>query len=221
MRTKRELTKESKLYRLYLKVFPNVYVELDQAIGDCRTLLDVGCGSSSPISLFCDRLESVGVDAHGPSIESSREKRIHKEYVQMDVMDIGERFPPTSFDCVLAYDLIEHLSKENGLELLTMMESIARRRVVVFTPNGFLAQAGSNDNPWQAHRSGWTPSELQAKGYRVIGMNGWKRLRGDRATTRWRPSLLWSAISDLTQPFVRSRPDRAYQMLCVKDTGMH
>ena len=34
-------------------------------LSECRTLLDVGCGSDSPIQVFSKRLElAVGVDLH-------------------------------------------------------------------------------------------------------------------------------------------------------------
>jgi cyclopropane fatty-acyl-phospholipid synthase-like methyltransferase len=37
--------------------------ELEKAIGtECKTLLDVGCGSASPIRFFAKRFYSVGVD---------------------------------------------------------------------------------------------------------------------------------------------------------------
>jgi len=215
--SKRQLTRESKLYQLYLRFVPNSYIELERALVGCKTLLDVGCGSSSPISIFSDRMYTVGVDAFAPSIERSKADGIHNEYHQMDVMDIGKRFSPRSFDCVLAFDLIEHLSKEDGVRLLGMMEMIARERVVVFTPSGFLPQGEYESNPWQVHRSGWTPEEMRDRGYDVIGVNGWKHLRGELGAVRYRPALVWAFISDLTQLFVRSRPENAYQMLCVKN----
>ena len=84
------------------------------------------------------------------------------------------------------------------------------------TPNGFLPQSSYDGNDYQIHRSGWSVEEMQERGYEVFGINGWKPLRGERALMRWRPRLLWEPISFLTQPLVASRPQRAFQLLCVK-----
>lgn len=186
-------------------------------IGDCETLLDVGCGASSPVSSFSRRLkQTVGVDAHDGSIEASRAKGIHSDYRLMDALDIDRHFAPRSFDCVVALDLIEHLGKEQGLELISKMERIAIRRVIIFTPNGFLPQGETDGNVLQRHLSGWDVDEMRGLGYKVIGVNGLKGLRGEYARVRWRPTVFWERVSNLTQPLVEGRPERAFQLLCVK-----
>ena len=55
-------------YGFYRKIFPDYPVELERAVWDCKTLLDVGCGSNSPIKSFSGKLYSVGVDAFKPSV---------------------------------------------------------------------------------------------------------------------------------------------------------
>ena len=202
---------------LYYRILPDYRVELKKAIGDCKTLLDVGCGSSSPIKSFSNKLYCVGVDAFEPSIEKSKKEQIHNKYYKMDVLEIGKNFKPKSFDCVLASDLIEHLTKEEGFKLLEMMEKIAKKKVIVFTPNGFLSQGEYDNNPWQVHKSGWTVDEIKKRGYKIIGINGWKPLRGEFASVKFRPKLLWVIISDITQVFVRNNPKKAFQILCVKE----
>ena len=151
-------------YKIYIKIFHNYQTELEHAVGNCKTLLDVGCGEDSPVKSFSNNLYCVGVDAFKPSIEKSKKKNIHNQYYQMDVLDIGKNFQKDSFDCVLASDLIEHLTKKDGLNLLEMMEKIAKKKVIIFTPNGFLSQGEVNNNPWQIHKSGWDVKEMEKKG---------------------------------------------------------
>jgi hypothetical protein len=191
---------------------------LDEAIiPDCHTLLDVGCGACSPLHDVAKRMErSVGIDLHAPALEASRRARVHTEHICASALELTTHFAPDSFDCVAATDLIEHLEKEDGWRLLDAMESIARKKVVIFTPNGFLPQSSYDGNDYQIHRSGWSVQELWARGYHVTGIAGWKPLRGERALIRFRPRLLWEQFSFLTQPFVKSRPHLAFQLLCVK-----
>ena len=191
--------------------------ELEEAVGDCRSLLDVGCGTDSPIQGFSKKLFSVGVDAFEPSLQKSAARGIHNEYVKADVRELAQRFQPKSFDCVLASDVIEHLPKEMGDPFLATLESLARKRVLIFTPNGFLPQGEYDSNPWQVHVSGWTPEEMRKRGYRVIGLRGWKPLRKEYAAIRWPPKFLWLFVSSLTQRWVRDRPEKAFQLLCIKD----
>jgi hypothetical protein len=74
-------------------------------------------------------------------------------------------FPDNSVDTVFALDFIEHLEKEDGLQMLREAQRVARRQVVVYTPHGFFPQTyddpekedrwGMDGGYWQTHRSGW------------------------------------------------------------------
>ena len=191
------------------------HAELERALAGCKKILDVGCGSDSPIKHVHRRFFAIGVDAYKPSIEKSKQKKIHSKYHILDIRDIGKKFPRESFDCVIALDVIEHLSKKEGLKLLDTMERISKKKTIVFTPNGFLPQPPA-ENPWQEHKSGWNVDEMRKKGYHIIGVNGWKPLRKEFAEIRFRPTLVWKTISDLTQLYVRNKPEKAFQLLCIK-----
>lgn len=205
------------LKKIYRKLFPNYENELNWAIGNSKSVLDVGCGFPSPIQKFSSRFYSVGTDIFLPSIEKSRAARIHSDYVQADVMDIDKHFPPNSFECVLASDLIEHLPKEQGDNFLKKVEDIAEKRIIIFTPNGFLPQQSYDNNPWQEHKSGWSVEDMEKRGYEVIGINGWKPLRGEFVKLKYRPRFFWQIVSDFTQLYTRKNPKAAFQILCIKN----
>ena len=191
-----------------------------ELVGSCETVLDLGCGRASPLGHFSRGFRRcVGVDLFEPYLQESVAAGIHTAYECIDVMDIARHFEPREFDCVVALDLIEHLPKDTGLELLRMMETIAARKVVVFTPNGFVPQQAYDGNPWQEHRSGWDVSEMESRGYRIVGLHGWKRLRGELGRARLRPARLWELVALWTQPAVRRHPRNAFHLLCVKDVG--
>lgn len=186
---------------------------------ECSSLLDVGCGRASPLARVLPTIEnSVGVDALTSELnERGAAVSGHRRYVQSDVRRLGELFPERSFDVVVALDVLEHLEKDEGWSLLDAMERLATRRVIVFTPNGFLPQDEYDGNPYQIHLSGWTVDEFRGRGYRVMGVNGWRPLRGERASIAWRPRSLWGRVSLYTQSYFEERPRHAFQLLCSKE----
>ena len=186
--------------------------------GGCNSLLDVGCGENSPVSRFAAEISyRVGVDAHLQSIEKSRIAGIHSEYVVKDILEIGESFQTCSFDCVTLLEVIEHLPRAEGERLLEQCERIARLKVVVSTPNGFVLQHPEPDNPFQEHLSGWSAEDFRSRGYEVTGVAGWKCFRGSLMRPKWRPHSIFGRLSLITEAWFEDRPDQAFQILCVKE----
>lgn len=202
---------------MYKKIFPDYPQVLESLVSGCKSLLDVGCGSSSSIKFFSKKLYCVGIDAFQPSIEKSKKEKIHNRYYKMNILDIGKKFKTNSFDCVLASNIIEHLTKKDGLRFLKMIEDIAKKKVIVYTPNGFVPQEKYENNVWQIHKSGWNPDEMRKMGYKVTGFLGWKPLRKEYSIIRFWPRFVWNIISDITQFFVKNSPKKAWQLLCVKE----
>jgi SAM-dependent methyltransferase len=207
-------------------LFPGFYnISLDEyklllkkEIAGNKSVLDVGCGHYSPVAEFLKDIPYfVGVDGHEPAIISSREHKIHTENFVMNVLDVAEKFSPKSFDCVVALDLIEHFSKEEGEKMIKTFENIAKKKVIIFTPNGFVPQGKYDNNDFQLHKSGWSCKEMKNRGYRVIGINGLKWLKGEYAKPKFNPSLFWERISYITQRVTRRTPDLAFQIFCIKD----
>ncbi len=191
---------------------------LEKEVKDCDSLLDLACGHYSPVSKYITHMKySLGVDAFEPAIETAKTLMSHKENKVMDILKVDKAIKPNTFDCVIALDLIEHLTPIEGEKLIKDMESIAKKRVIIFTPNGFVHQGEYDNNPYQVHKSGWSYSEMRKRGYRVYGLNGFKFLRGEYAKTKFKPSWFWERISYLTQYIVKIFPSTSYQIFCVKD----
>lgn len=202
---------------LYYRFLPNYPKELKKLTSSCSSLLDVGCGENSPVKFLSKKIFSVGIDVHKPSLTKSKQNKIHHRYFQMNVIDIDKKFAQSSFDLVLASDIIEHLDKKDGLKLIKKMEKIAKKRVIILTPNGFLTQERTNNNPWQLHLSGYSVKEMKAMGYKVFGINGWKPLKGVRCFVTLRPKYFWLLVSTISQFFVKDSPEHAFSLMCVKE----
>lgn len=205
------------LREIYFHAFGAYPVELRKAIHPYKQVLDVGCGENSPLHYFSGELDATGVDGYAPALAEARERNTHNQYIQIDLRRIGEKIPQDSYDCVLSADVIEHFEKDESRRFIQSLEKIARKRVILMTPNGFLPQGAVGGNEFQIHRCGWQVEELEAMGYSTIGIYGHKSLRGELAEFKIRPRILGRLISDATQPFVRNHPKRAFSLLAVKD----
>lgn len=195
-----------------------VLAEIAVVAKGCRSALDLGCGGGSPTRhLGIPYL--VGLDGHPPSLEEARVNQTHREYFLADVRDIGRLFSVGQFEACIALDLIEHLPKREGKRLLEDMERVASKRVILFTPNGFLPQRGARGD-LQEHLSGWQPEEFRALGYRVLGMHGPKFLRSEYHRSRYLPRSLAGIVSILAHfLYTRNHPEKASALLCVKEVG--
>lgn len=189
---------------------------LRDALTGCERILDIGCGIASPLRLFgCAHL--TGIDAYAPDIDEARRKGTHHDLICGDVRQLARYVTPGQFDACVALDLIEHLTKEDGLELLEAMGRCATKRVVILTPSGFLPQGETQPGDFQAHLSGWTPAEMRALGYVVKGVLGPKNLRGEYHALRRRPTALWALVSLAGHLlWTKRHPEQAAAMVCVK-----
>jgi SAM-dependent methyltransferase len=201
-----------KIYRFF---FPSWRDYVKKELVGCETVLDLGCGRglNSPL-LGMALTYALGVEIFEPYLEECRQKKIHSDYIRADIR--GIEFKDSSFDAVLMLEVLEHFTREEGRLLLDKCSSWARKKVIISTPNGYLWQDGYDNNPFQEHKCGWSVEDLRRLGFSLIGLSGWKKLRGYQARLRLRPTLLWEIISDVTQKVTYHYPGLASKLLAVK-----
>ncbi len=196
-------------------IYPVQYLLLRELIS-CRNVLDLGCGRHSMVPILPSKIDTTGVELFEPHLKEAITKGRHNRYIQGDVTKVG--FPDKSFDAVVLLDVIEHLSKEEGAALMGRMERWARKKVVIFTPNGFLHQDEFDENPLMRHRSGWESDEFQKLGYKVYGVRGLRALK-KKSFEEDHDHHGHDAIdgpSDLAQILTYHVPSWAFQLFCVK-----
>jgi SAM-dependent methyltransferase len=210
-----------------LKVFSKKYVELyerlcpvsetfrlKKAVRNCQSILDVGCGEGTFSLLLVSPKNclKVGVDIYKPY---GQKAKIHYDFfVLANARSLP--FKGLTFDCVVAAHLLEHLVKETGIKVIQEIERVAKKKIILILPNGFLRQDAYNGNPFQVHLSGWTFMELKNLGFKVHGVAGLKCLRGYLGRIRLRPAFFWRIISDASQFFTFWFPTLAAKLFCIK-----
>lgn len=135
------------------------------AIADVDTVLDVGAGIRPQTIVACKR--HICMEPHG-EYAAILESNFFE--VIRSAAPGGFGLAPPNIDSVVMLDVIEHMTRDEGIEAIRIARTIARRQVIVFTPLGFLPQSGDawgmHGDYWQAHRSGWTPADFA--GWRTI-----------------------------------------------------
>ncbi len=134
------------------------------------TVLDVGCGIV-PMNFFRPALH-IMLEPYKEYVDIllykySGDKSIF--VLQANAQEALPHFTDNSVDTIFFLDVIEHLEKPDGLELIAHAERIARKQAIVFTPLGFMAQHVNEDmtDAWglsggnfQEHLSGWLPEDF-------------------------------------------------------------
>jgi hypothetical protein len=100
-----------------------------------------------------------------------------------------------SFDTVLMIEIIEHLPESDAVELIAEAKRVARKRVVLSTPNYPDFRGGHDDitgwNDLDAHLSYLSQSRLRQLGFKISGAGLKSRNRYVRGALRRIGLLPW------------------------------
>lgn len=185
-----------------------------------KSIVDVGCGKGTFMSYlkkFKNKYYSIGIDAWEPYIKFCLSRKIHDKVYTYDMRNLSN--PKIKADTVLCLEVIEHLSKRDGLSLIKNLENLALRQVIISTPVGFHIIEMYDGTPYQVHRSGWNPHEFKKQGYTVRGTTGLRWLRGERAGSLFQNPIFKVfnvTLSYLSQPLTYFVPELAWGMVCIK-----
>jgi|GEM_PF-1156812 len=159
--------------------FPNrssLVLAVQKVIEPVQVVLDIGCGIqpqnyiTPAVHICCEPFGDYIEYLQREIREQKKINLIDRTYFFLNSTwsEVTRYFPDRSVDTVFLLDVIEHLDKEQGRELLAWVEKIARCQIVIFTPLGFVKQEhsdgkdawGMNGGSWQEHKSGWKPEDF-------------------------------------------------------------
>ncbi|MGB9911209.1 MAG: class I SAM-dependent methyltransferase [Microgenomates group bacterium] len=210
------------------RIFHTLNYCLKKELKDCESVLDLGCGPSSPLQ-YCKWIKySVGVEIFKPYLEESKKRKIHTKYLNKKIEDVD--FPEKSFDAVIMIEVLEHLPKKVGYEILKKAEKWARKKIIVTTPNGFFPMEEVDKNKYQRHLSGWGVEELKKLGFKCRGLGGAKFFYANEnkvisltkekenifSNMRFKPKKIMYGITGLTQIIFYFLPKYSFELFCVK-----
>lgn len=162
--------------------FSVLFRELERLSSSPIRILDIGAGPATlwlkPEILAQSRNVEIEVTLFDANESTPKDLDVEglafQKIVGLAPADLT-RIPTNSFDVVIAYDLIEHLPKHEGYELLYEINRICKSTSIIFTPNGHVWQPPASNNPFNKHISGWTAKELKRMGWKITrGHTGFK-----------------------------------------------
>lgn len=176
-----------------------------------KSILDVGCGLNSPLSKIDKSFYLEGLD-----MIPIKNNKIHNKYRRGNILNIEKFYKNKSFDVVVSFHVLEHLKRSDGKRFLEKLEKIAKRKIIICTPNGFVPQDPHSGNIYQEHISGWFVKDFKTRGYNVYGIRGFKFIRGEFAAIKYKPWYVWLYLSYLSEFITIHFPQLAFELMAVK-----
>ena len=158
--------------RCYLNSPVELLTAIERVVKETDVVLDIGCGIA-PMNYFRPKLHLLVEPWKEYSDILAYRYSGDKSVVifRVGALEALRQLADDSVDSIFLLDVIEHLEKEEGIQVIAESERVAREQVVIFTPLGFMPQHMERSEPdgWglsggtvQEHRSGWEPEDFSA-----------------------------------------------------------
>lgn len=134
-------------------------------------ITDLGCGKGINgfiirLSRYLQGAKIIGVEKNEDYINFCNKHNIYDEIINKPLPNL--LFKTKSVELVLCTEVIEHLSRKEGLKLLDEIDRVCKGRVIITTPNMFFpTMPGDADDK---HLSLWTIADFKSRGYKVYGI---------------------------------------------------
>lgn len=158
----------------------NPYRYVKEATENGETLLSLCCGIGYELNGI-KASHITAVDIASQYVEALKLNHPGVEAVCNDSLKYLKEQPDNTVDVISIIDGVEHMDKKTGLEVIEEMKRVAKREVLLFTPQGHVDGGYLKNEPhnaWgiegadehQKHKSGWTALELKDLGFEMLEM---------------------------------------------------
>lgn len=189
---------------------------LKRDLEDCDVILELGCGANSPLVQIGVSHRTDAMDIWQPYVDMHRRSGDYRHCQKVDILNLNIT---DKYDAVVICDVLEHLPKEEveSTKLFEKLECIATKKIILFTPNGYIDNDEVDGDPFQKHLSAWEPEDFTSRGYKVVGATGLRWLFGKASRPKYHPYSVCSIIGMLSKPLVYPRPKLAWHSYAVKE----
>ncbi len=143
-----------------------------------QSILEVGCGKGGILAQFHAPLR-IGVDNFEPFLIYAKQTFPGPIFMKFDVRNLRDIFLEKSFDAVIGFDILEHLSEKDMLDLIQVCEEFARKLVIFFSPldeKGLeIEPEAVEENPGMAHLTIIRAKIFNDKSYQVFLYPGYHK----------------------------------------------
>ncbi|MHC4570813.1 MAG: methyltransferase domain-containing protein [Planctomycetota bacterium] len=147
----------------------NLQFLVKNIINSVDSVLDIGCGVGDYLEKYTNSSQRVvAVEPYLPYLEEAKRKAPWAEFKSMDALTyFGQT--DEKFECVLLIDVVEHLEKNEAIQMV--QEAIKHCDKIVFCQTPFGKHEQDYDpwdmggDYWQSHKSTWDGSNLHELGF--------------------------------------------------------
>lgn len=191
-----------------------------------KTILDIGCGDGTLMEILSQNRDwkVTGIDIYSNDVTKASSRSVYTKVYRGDLNKVVKQLirEKKKYDLVFCSQVIEHIKREKGEELLDLADKLAKKRIFMGTPRGFMQQPEMflNDNPHQIHLSGWFEKDFIQRGYKIYGVGLGLLWSKDGLVHRYKNKYaypLFFITSFLASPLVYFLPSLAAGILCTKD----
>lgn len=196
---------------------------LRNSIGNPKTVLDLGCGDGTLMQFISNgkNWQITGIDIYKKAIDIAKQRSTYYKLMRGDLLEVIKNNLKSKYDVVFFSQVIEHATRSNGEKILDELEKLAKERIIVGTPRGFMEQPHEflDSNPHQVHKSGWSIEDFTSRGYEVYGIGFWPiwSHNGFGRDAGAFTMVIANIISYLMSPIVYYFPILAAGILAIKD----
>lgn len=156
----------------------NPYKYVKEATDHGESLLSLCCGIGFELNNL-NTQNVVAIDIAPQYLAKVKDRCPQANTVCSDSLEYMKAQPDSSMDVISIIDGIEHMDKKTGRELIKQMKRVARKKILLFTPQGRTEDGYLRNEPhnawgiegadhFQTHKSGWTEDELTELGFTIV-----------------------------------------------------